>query len=69
MATETIVVVRIAFQEVELQRSVKWAGGKWNPKLRLWEIRYDQAATLGLEARIKHRKVFITTNPRKSKSL
>ncbi|HEX9005141.1 MAG TPA: hypothetical protein VGB07_34845 [Blastocatellia bacterium] len=57
-----IVGVRVEFAEVELQRKVKQAGGRWNPTRRLWEIRYDQAARLGLKSRIEKPKVSDTTN-------
>lgn len=66
---DKIVAVRIELKEAELQRKVKLAGGKWFPHHKLWQLRYDQVVTLGLEARIEHRKVSNTTNPRKSKSL
>ena len=64
LAGETIVGLRVTFQEVELQRRVKRAGGKWNPELRLWEMRYEQAVALGLEDRIERPKVSISRNQR-----
>ena len=36
-----IVGLRVEFQETELQRRVKQAGGKWNSAKRVWEIHYD----------------------------
>ena len=54
---KSVVGVRVGFKEVELQRKVKQAGGRWNPKRRLWEIRYDRAVELGLKARIKSDEV------------
>ncbi len=57
LAAETLVGLRVTFQEVDLQRQVKRAGGKWNPALRLWEMRYDQVVALGLEERIEEPKV------------
>ncbi len=57
---EEIVGLKIAYGEVDLGRQVKAAGGKWNPVRRLWEIRYDQVARLGLEERIQ--KASNTTN-------
>ena len=57
LAAETMVGLRVTFQEVELQRQVKRAGGKWNPERRLWGLRYDQAVALGLEERIEEPKV------------
>jgi hypothetical protein len=47
-----IVGLRVEFQETELQRRVKQAGGKWNSTKRVWEINYDQAVALGLKKRI-----------------
>ena len=47
-----IVGMRVEFQETELQRRVKQAGGKWNSTKRVWEIHYDQAVALGLKKRI-----------------
>lgn len=66
---DKIVGVRVELNETELQRKVKLAGGKWFPQLKVWQLRYDQAVALGLEARIEHRKVSNTRNQRKSKSL
>jgi hypothetical protein len=44
--------LRVERQEVELQRRIKQAGGKWNPTQRLWEIKYESAHALGLKARM-----------------
>lgn len=38
LAAATVVGLRVGFNEVELQRRVKLAGGKWNPRRRLWEV-------------------------------
>ena len=54
--------VRVAVQEVALQRQVKLAGGRWNPARRVWELRRDQALKLGLKDRIEHAKVSISRN-------
>jgi hypothetical protein len=48
-----MVGVRVGLREVELQRPVKQAGGKWSHERRLWEVRYDQAVALGSKARIE----------------
>ena len=61
---ETLVGVRIAFKEAELQRQVKQAGAKWNSARRVWEMRYDQALALGLEGRIEKRKASISRCPK-----
>lgn len=66
---DKLVGVRVELNETELQRKVKLAGGKWFSQHKVWQLRYDQAVALGLEARIEHRKVSNTTNQRKSKSL
>jgi hypothetical protein len=66
-----IVGLRVDFQETELQRCVKQAGGKWNSTKRVWEIHYDQAVALGLKKRIvklevsdiRHHKVSNTRHP------
>jgi hypothetical protein len=47
-----VVGVQVALGELELQRRVKQAGGKWNPARRLWELRYGQVVALKLESRI-----------------
>lgn len=65
---DQIVGVQIGFREVEMQRRVKQAGGKWNADTRLWEIRYDQALKLDLTKRIKQKNVSNTGNKKVSKS-
>jgi hypothetical protein len=57
-----VVGVRVAFQEVSLQRQVKPAGGRWNLARRLWEWQRDQALKLGLRERIERSKVAISRN-------
>ena len=57
-----LVGVRVGVQEVSLQRQVKLAGGRWNPRRRIWELRRDQAVKLGLKERIAHAKVSICIN-------
>jgi hypothetical protein len=47
-----VVGVQVGLSEVALQRSIKQAGGRWNPARRLWELRYEQAIALKLESRI-----------------
>ena len=61
---EMMVGVRVNLKEVELQRRVKQAGGQWNRARQLWELRYDQAMALGLEARIAPQDM---ANTRKAK--
>lgn len=55
--------VRVGLQEVELQRQIKQAGGKWNPARRLWEMRRDQALKLGLKDRIVSSADTISSTP------
>jgi hypothetical protein len=57
-AGNSIVGWRIDWREIELRSKVKQAGGKWNPKRRVWEMRYDRVVELGLEGR-KPRRVFV----------
>jgi len=52
ISNDQIVGVLIGVKEVELQRKVKSAGGKWNYNQRVWEIRYDQVVKLELTDRI-----------------
>jgi hypothetical protein len=48
----TIVGIRVAFEEVEVQGKVKMAGSRWDRKKQVWEMRYDRVVGLGLEDRI-----------------
>lgn len=66
---DKLVAVRVELNEVELQRKVKLADGKWFPRDKVWYLRYDQAVALGLESRIEQRKVSNTRNLGKTKSL
>ncbi len=54
---ESMIGLRVAIHEVNLQRQIKLAGGKWNPAQRVWELRYDQAVRLNLTDRIEPLKV------------
>ena len=46
------VALRLGFAEVDLRERVKQAGGKWNPRQKVWELCYGQVVALHLEARI-----------------
>jgi hypothetical protein len=59
---DQLVGLRIGFREVELQRRIRQAGGKWNAADRLWEIRYNQVVKLDLTERIEKKKVSNTGN-------
>ncbi len=48
----SLVASRINWDEYELRRIVKRAGGRWDPMRRVWELRHDRVVELGLERRI-----------------
>ena len=52
IAGDAIVGIRVDYQELELRRKVKRAGGRWNPERRGWEVRYDRVVEMGLEERV-----------------
>ncbi len=47
-----VVPLRVNWNEYEVRRLVKNAGGKWDPANRDWELRHDRVVELGLEERI-----------------
>ena len=49
---EDIVSLRVEWQESTLRAALKGAGGKWNPRTRLWELRYDRVVDISMEDRI-----------------
>ncbi len=49
---EELVSLRVERLERDLQREVKQAGGRWNPREGVWEVRYGEVARMGLQARI-----------------
>ena len=49
---ERLVHIKVSLSEVDLQRRVKAAGGKWDRQRQAWEIRYDRVQALGLTDRI-----------------
>jgi len=51
-AHDQIVGLRVAFTDVAVRNRVKQAGGTWNPERRIWQLRYDRVAALGLNSRI-----------------
>jgi hypothetical protein len=51
-APDTIVGLRGALEEYNIQQTLRRAGGVWNRARRVWEIRYDRAVSLGLTDRI-----------------
>ena len=60
---DSIVGLKVGLNEVNLQKQIRQAGGKWNRQLRLWQIRYDQAVALKLEARIEPTTMPISRHP------
>ena len=46
------VFVRIGYQETQLQKLVKQAGGQWQRERKLWRMRRHLAIELGLRDRI-----------------
>jgi len=52
LAPGQIVGLRIAFAEAAVRQQVKQPGARWSPDRKLWEMRYQQALALKLEARI-----------------
>lgn len=48
----TLVGVRVAWDENELRRQVKAAGGRWDPARRVWDLPYGQIRALSLLHRI-----------------
>jgi hypothetical protein len=51
-ANDTLVAIKVALSEVGIRRQVKQAGGMWNGKKQIWELRYDQVVRLGLQDRL-----------------
>ena len=46
------VFVHIAYDEIELRKKVKSAGGQWHPEHKLWRLPRTEAKALGLLTRI-----------------
>ena len=51
-ASDTIVALRVAIHERDVQHAIRAVGGVWNRAKRVWELRYDQAVSLGLTERV-----------------
>lgn len=49
---ETIVQLRVAIYEREIQSQIRSAGGHWNKNKQVWEVRYDKVVQLKLVDRI-----------------
>jgi hypothetical protein len=46
------VLIKIAFNELELRQNIKNAGGRWSRSAKAWKLPYKTACKLGLKARI-----------------
>ena len=46
------VSVRIEYHEKELQARAKSCGGRWDPRQKIWRMRFKDALDMGLEERI-----------------
>ncbi len=44
--------LRIVYEEINLRKLVRAAGGRWNKKKQVWELPYKDVVELGLEKRI-----------------
>ena len=55
-AQNKIMKIKIEYGEIHLGRAVKAAGGKWNGKIKLWELPYKEVVELGLTDRIVKEK-------------
>lgn len=64
---QTIVGLRVGYEEAELKRLMKAAGAKWNPARRVWELRYEKVAALELTARIVPDERSINSKANRSK--
>jgi hypothetical protein len=51
--SNAMVRVQVGIGEKQLQDRVKRAGGRWNAKVRLWELRYERVVELGIEGRMR----------------
>ena len=52
MPDNTLVRVRVAWGEKDLGVKVKQAGGRWLSDVKLWELPYGKAMSLGLAERV-----------------
>jgi hypothetical protein len=52
IAPETLVGVRVAFNESKIRTGLRSVRARWNPRLQVWEVRYDKVIALSLTDRI-----------------
>lgn len=67
VSPNAVVSLRVGYEEDDVKRLVKAAGGKWNPACRVWELRYDKVVALELTARIVPEERSISRKPNRSK--
>ena len=44
--------IKIEYGEIELGKTMRSVGGKWNKSKNLWAVPYHEVKSLGLEGRI-----------------
>ena len=49
-----LIRIRIDYEEIQLRKIVKAAGGRWDKNERIWKLAYGQVIALGLEGRISN---------------
>ena len=49
---DRVVAVRVQFDEVDVQRTLRQNGARWDRPARVWRLPYRTATKLGLEGRI-----------------
>ena len=47
-----LMAIQVGFEEKNIQRLVRSAGGKWNRTKQVWELSYGEILDLGLKHRI-----------------
>ena len=51
-AADQRVGIRVGVTEHDVQKQVKQAGGTWNRRRKVWELRYAKVVALGLQDRL-----------------
>ena len=54
---EEVVWLRTGFVDRWLELQIREAGGKWDSRRCIWNIRYDAAVALGLSAHVERREL------------
>jgi len=47
-----IMSLLVQYDEIEIRRLIKAAGGRWNSEAKVWELAYGDVVSLGLRDRI-----------------